>query len=91
MDPASVPKSSYVKAFGLQVRAIREQRGLSQEALAAAAGLHRTAVTHIEGATRSATIETVRKLATALGIQPGALLPQIDFSNRPLPRRSRGK
>ena len=56
---------------------MRERAGLSQEELAHQAGLHRTAITHIERATRSSTLETIEKLARALRIQPAAMIPEL--------------
>ncbi|MEM1330157.1 MAG: helix-turn-helix transcriptional regulator [Planctomycetota bacterium] len=61
----------------MRVRELRKAAGLSQEDLAFAAGLHRTAISHIEQATRSSTLETVEKLARALECQPKDLLPEV--------------
>lgn len=60
--------------------------GISQEALADRAGLHRTAITHIERATRSSTLNTIEKLATALEIHPRDLIPELQ-SGSPKKRR----
>ena len=49
------------------VRAWREHRGLSQEALAEAAGLSKPFVSQIEGGKRSGTAATLKKIAAALG------------------------
>jgi transcriptional regulator with XRE-family HTH domain len=51
--------------------------GISQEELAERAMLHRTAISHIELASRSSTLETVEKLARALEVQPADLMPTI--------------
>ena len=51
-------------------KSLREARGISQEELAFRAGLHRTAISMIEQAKRSSTLETVEKLAKALAVQP---------------------
>jgi transcriptional regulator with XRE-family HTH domain len=69
----------FTREFGLRVRALREARGLSQEDLGHRARLHRTAISFIERAQRSATLETIEKLARALEVQPADLMP-------PLPR-----
>jgi transcriptional regulator with XRE-family HTH domain len=68
---------SYARQFGEKVRALREARGLSQEALAHAAGLHRTHVSLIERGQRCARLETIVNLAVALGVQPAELMPAI--------------
>ena len=75
-------KSRFIKEFGARVRELREGQGLSQEKLADMAHLHRTAITHIERATRSSTLETIEKLARALGGQPADLMPDLDMSRR---------
>ncbi|XHC26777.1 MAG: helix-turn-helix domain-containing protein [Phycisphaerales bacterium] len=67
----------FVKDFGDRVRTLRLERDLSQEQLAAEAGLHRTAVSFIERAERSATLETIEKIARALKVQPADLMPPL--------------
>jgi len=69
--------ASYPEEFGSRVRAHREGQGLSQDALAAAAGLHRTHISLIERGQRSVRLETVVALATAMRIQPADLMPPI--------------
>lgn len=56
------------------VRAWRGYRGLSQEALAAAAGVSKPFISQIEGRKRSGTAATLKKLAKALNVQMEALL-----------------
>ena len=67
----------FVQDFGELVRELRLGQGLSQEDLADRAGLHRTAVSFIERAQRSATLETVARLASALGVEPAELMPKL--------------
>lgn len=64
-------KSSHqtLTRFGERVRAEREKLGLSQEALAAKAGMHRTYIGMIERAEKNITLENIERLAKALGIQ----------------------
>lgn len=50
---------------------------MSQEALANAARLHRTHISLIERGQRSVRLETIERLATALRVQPGGLMPTI--------------
>lgn len=68
-------KSKFVQDFGKRVQVLREQQGISQEAFAHKAGLHRTAISMIETAKRSATLETIDKLAKALGVPAYMLMP----------------
>ncbi|MEM9066066.1 MAG: helix-turn-helix transcriptional regulator [Planctomycetota bacterium] len=70
-------RGPFIQDFGKRVRELREAARLSQEDLAFEAGLHRTAISHIEQATRSSTLETVEKLARALNVQPSELIPKI--------------
>lgn len=64
-------------AFGEAVRAQREARGISQEQLAAEAGLHRTYVGGIERGERNVGLINVIRLARALGVGPDRLLRGI--------------
>jgi transcriptional regulator with XRE-family HTH domain len=52
--------------FGDVIRARREAAGLSQEALASAAHLHRTYISMLERGERTPSLGTVLLLATAL-------------------------
>jgi transcriptional regulator with XRE-family HTH domain len=61
-------------AFGLRLRDLRSQRGLSQEALAAEAGLDRTYISSCERGRRNISLENIYRLAEALGVQPDELL-----------------
>jgi transcriptional regulator with XRE-family HTH domain len=56
------------------VRALREGKGLSQEALAEECGYHRTYVGGIERSERNITIATLEALAGALAVDPLRLL-----------------
>ncbi len=60
--------------FGKRLRAFRTNKGLSQEALAATAGLDRTYVSSCERGERNLTLLTLVKLAEALEIDPAELV-----------------
>jgi transcriptional regulator with XRE-family HTH domain len=62
------------RAFGDRLRAARTSTGVSQEQLAALAGVHRTYVGHIERGTVTPTLDTIVRLAEALKIDPGDLV-----------------
>ncbi len=53
---------------------LRKEAGMSQEAFADHAGIHRTYVSDIERAVRNPTITVVERLAKALKVKPGQLL-----------------
>ena len=59
---------------GKNIRAYRERIGLSQEAFADAAGLHRTYITQVEQGKRNISISNIFKIAKGLGIEPNLLL-----------------
>lgn len=68
--------------FGRRVREAREKRRLTQEDLAYAARLHRTHISLIERGERSVRIETIERLALALGLQPAELMPPVKLLRR---------
>jgi transcriptional regulator with XRE-family HTH domain len=53
---------------------------MSQEELADAAGLHPTHISLIESGKRSVRIETMERLAKALKMQPGRIMPTTDLT-----------
>jgi transcriptional regulator with XRE-family HTH domain len=60
--------SSLRRAFGTRVRALRHDRGWTQEELAQKSSLSVEAVGRIERGAFSPTLETIHKLATGLGV-----------------------
>ena len=65
---------SIAKRFGANLKAVRRASDLSQERLGLRAGVHRSEVGLLERGQRVPRIDTVAKLARALGIGPGELL-----------------
>lgn len=63
-----------VQQFGLTVRHMREQRGWSQEQLAALADINRSYLGEIERASAVPSLATIGKLAAALEQTPATLL-----------------
>jgi transcriptional regulator with XRE-family HTH domain len=62
------------RTFGSALRRIRQQRGYSQEELAARSGLHRTYVGAVERGERNISLLNIWKLAAALECTPADLL-----------------
>ncbi|MGO9763609.1 MAG: helix-turn-helix domain-containing protein [Solirubrobacteraceae bacterium] len=74
----SEPRSAEHAALGEAVRLARVDKGLSQEQLADAAGVHVTHLGGVERGVRNPNYATIVKLARALGVEPGALVTAAD-------------
>lgn len=81
--------------IGSNVRGFRKRLGLTQEKLAELATLHPTYVGDIERASVNLSIETLRKLAKALKVEPHVLLIKAAFTDaeeyQVLPERKKRK
>ena len=67
-------KADFLDGFGHAVREARESLGWSQEALGFEADLDRTYISGIERGVRNPTLETVLRIAQALGVSPSSLI-----------------
>jgi transcriptional regulator with XRE-family HTH domain len=67
-----------LRLLGRAICELREQRGLSVEALAAAAGLHVTDVAALERGCQNPSYQQLLRLADGLGVRPIALLLRIE-------------
>jgi transcriptional regulator with XRE-family HTH domain len=67
------------KRFGQNLRRVRQARGLSQEALADLAGIHRTEASLLERGGREPELGTLLKLAAALDAPVAALCEGIEW------------
>lgn len=72
-----MPKASIKSLFGIALRALREERGYSQEELAERAGLHRNYVGSVERGERNVALENIVKLAGALSIRTRDLFDSL--------------
>jgi transcriptional regulator with XRE-family HTH domain len=72
-----VPRASPKSVFGKAVRALREERGYSQEELAERAGLHRNYVGGVERGERNVALENIVKLAGALSVRTKDLFDSL--------------
>jgi transcriptional regulator with XRE-family HTH domain len=72
-DGADAPLDPRRVAFGRRIRTLRAARGISQEQLADAAGVHRTYVSSLERGQRNVGLDNIYGLADALGVSPSKL------------------
>ena len=63
-----------LKTIGANIKAYRTKQGLSQEALADLAGVHRTYMGAVERAEKNISALSLAKIAKALKIKPEKLL-----------------
>jgi len=61
-------KNDINSEVGFNIRRIREERGLSQEKLAALAGLHRAYIGQIERGEKNIGLKNLEKIAKALDV-----------------------
>lgn len=66
------------RRFGRVVRRRRLAAGLSQEALADSAGLHRTYISLLERGQRQPQLDTIHSLARGLGTTMAELVGELD-------------
>lgn len=73
MPTATDKEFAQRRAFGTRVRALREEQGMSQEALAYAAGLDRSYMGGVERGERNVSLDNIYRIANALGTALGSL------------------
>jgi transcriptional regulator with XRE-family HTH domain len=76
MPPMTKPS----ERFALNLKQLRAASGLSQEEAAFRAALHRTQISLLESGERMPRVETLVKLAGALGATPNDLLAGITWA-----------
>lgn len=74
---ATAEQREILRAFGRVVRRYRMELGLSQERLAAVAGLDRTYIGGIERGERNVALLNIIRIAKALRVAPSALLADL--------------
>lgn len=65
-------------AYGKAVRAIRQDKKISQEELADLCGLHRTYISDIELGKRNVSLENIDKIAQALQMKKSELFVEVE-------------
>jgi transcriptional regulator with XRE-family HTH domain len=64
--------------FGEHLRELRTSAGLSQEALAEKAGLHRNYIGHVERGEKTASLDVLIRLAAAFDVSLPRLVERFD-------------
>jgi transcriptional regulator with XRE-family HTH domain len=70
--------SDPMQAFGKAVRELRNAKALSQEELAARAGIHRTYIGDVERGIRNIALVNMTKIARALGVPLSRLIAEME-------------
>jgi transcriptional regulator with XRE-family HTH domain len=79
----------FLAALGTRVRLLRVARNLTQQDLADASGIHRTAIGSIEHGTVNFGVDSLPRLANALDTTAAALIPPSANTREPPPAGSR--
>lgn len=74
----AIEDRTLIRNFGLHIRDLRRQKGLSQEAFADVCDLHRTYIGSIERGEKAITIATANKLAKALDIPLSEIFSRVE-------------
>ena len=70
--------SDILLAYGRAIRALRQEKKISQEALADLCGLHRTYISDVELGKRNVSLENIDKIADALDISVSDLFVEVE-------------
>lgn len=74
-----MPDDALAQRFSANLARAREQSGLSQEALAQRAEIHRTQVSELLRGNQLPRLDTLVKLAGALNVKPADLVDGLSF------------
>lgn len=69
--------SEISKIIGQRVRNYRTEKGLSQEKLAEVSGCHPTYIGQVERGEKNATLESIEKIVSAMGVSMSKLFEKI--------------
>ncbi len=74
------------RALPAELTKLRETRGLSKNELSVRTGLARSFITTLEQGGATPSVETLGRIAFALGISPGEILKRAEKQVGPVPR-----
>ena len=67
-------KDSEIQRFAKNMKKLREAKGMSQGDIHRATGIDRAYISNLEAGKQNPTLETIAKIAEALGVNSGELL-----------------
>jgi CheY-like chemotaxis protein/DNA-binding XRE family transcriptional regulator len=73
-----MPLADLKKRFGAELKRRRMESGISQERLAELADLHRTYISAVESGKRNLTLESIQRLAQALGASVASFFAAVE-------------
>lgn len=73
--------SEIAKIIGQRVRNYRTEKGLSQEKLAEMSGCHPTYIGQVERGEKNATLESIEKITSAMGVPLSKLFEKMGEDN----------
>ena len=76
MNTIIKPRPEIREILALNLKFLRAERGLSQDALALVAGLDRTFIAHVERLKRNISLDNLEKIAVALDVPTATLLDE---------------
>ena len=76
-------KPDLKRGFGAELRRRRIASGISQERLAELADLHRTYISAVESGRRNLTLESIQRLASALGASVASFFSSVEGAIQP--------
>ncbi len=77
-------------SFGLVLRQLRQNRGLSQEQLGFESGYHRTYISLLERGQKSPSLQTIFKLAEVLNVEPSEIIERVQALHSQLKNHGAG-
>lgn len=81
MDHLDEDPKAASKAFGLRLKELRAQQGLSQDKLSDNTDVHPTAIGRFERGAREPRLTTILRLARGLDVRPGELVDDLPASH----------
>ena len=71
--------SEYAREFGKHIRSMRRARGVTQDVLAERSGVSADTIRRIEHGSFAASIETLRKVCSGLGVAPSTVFESFEL------------